>query len=294
MGKIIKDTIHANGIDIGIYTQDFENEFISLTDIARYKSDDPTAVIQNWMRNRDVIEFLGLWERLHNPDFKPLEFEGFRRQAGANAFTMSPKKWIESTNAAGIVSKAGRYGGTYAHSDIAMSFATWISPEFQLYILKDYRRLKSDENSRLSLNWNLNREISKLNYRIHTDAIKENLIPPELTPAQISFTYANEADMLNVILFGKTAKQWKEEHPDVNGNMRDAATLNQLLVLANLESYNAILISQGKEQKERMELLRQLTIQQLETLDTISLNNLPRIEGNSQEDFGKKRGENEK
>ena len=288
MGKIIKDTIHANGIDIGIYTQDFENEFISLTDIARYKSDDPTAVIQNWMRNRDVIEFLGLWERLHNPDFKPLEFEGFRRQAGANAFTMSPKKWIESTNAAGIVSKAGRYGGTYAHSDIAMSFATWISPEFQLYILKDYRRLKSDENSRLSLNWNLNREISKLNYRIHTDAIKENLIPPELTPAQISFTYANEADMLNVILFGKTAKQWKEEHPDVNGNMRDAATLNQLLVLANLESYNAILISQGKEQKERMELLRQLTIQQLETLDTISLNNLPRIEGNSQEDFGKK------
>ena len=288
MGKIIKDTIHANGIDIGIYTQDFENEFISLTDIARYKSDDPTAVIQNWMRNRDVIEFLGLWERLHNPDFKPLEFEGFRRQAGANAFTMSPKKWIESTNAVGIVSKAGRYGGTYAHSDIAMSFATWISPEFQLYILKDYRRLKSDENSRLSLNWNLNREISKLNYRIHTDAIKENLIPPELTPAQISFTYANEADMLNVILFGKTAKQWKEEHPDVNGNMRDAATLNQLLVLANLESYNAILISQGKEQKERMELLRQLTIQQLETLDTISLNNLPRIEGNSQEDFGKK------
>lgn len=288
MGKIIKDTIHANGIDIGIYTQDFENEFISLTDIARYKSDDPTAVIQNWMRNRDVIEFLGLWERLHNPDFKPLEFEGFRRQAGANAFTMSPKKWIESTNAVGIVSKAGRYGGTYAHSDIAMSFATWISPEFQLYILKDYRRLKSDENSRLSLNWNLNREISKLNYRTHTDAIKENLIPPELTPAQISFTYANEADMLNVILFGKTAKQWKEEHPDVNGNMRDAATLNQLLVLANLESYNAILISQGKEQKERMELLRQLTIQQLETLDTISLNNLPRIEGNSQEDFGKK------
>ena len=151
MGKIIKDTIHANGIDIGIYTQDFENEFISLTDIARYKSDDPTAVIQNWMRNRDVIEFLGLWERLHNPDFKPLEFEGVKKQAGANAFTMSPKKWIEATNAIGIVSKAGRYGGTYAHSDIAMSFATWISPEFQLYIMKDYRRLKTDENSLLSL-----------------------------------------------------------------------------------------------------------------------------------------------
>ena len=278
MGKIIKDTIHANGIDIGIYTQDFENEFISLTDIARYKSDDPTAVIQNWMRNRDVIEFLGLWERLHNSDFKPLEFEGFKKQAGANAFTMSPKKWIEATNAIGIVSKAGRYGGTYAHSDIAMSFATWISPEFQLYIMKDYRRLKTDENSRLSLNWNLNREISKLNYRIHTDAIKENLIPPELTPAQVAYTYANEADMLNVVLFGKTAKQWKDENPTSKGNMRDVATLNQLLVLANLESYNAVLIKQGKSQKERMELLRQLAVQQLQTLETVSLNNLPKLE----------------
>ena len=277
MGKIIKDTIHANGIDIGIYTQDFENEFISLTDIARYKSDDPTAVIQNWMRNRDVIEFLGLWERLHNSDFKPLEFEGFKKQAGANAFTMSPKKWIEATNAIGIVSKAGRYGGTYAHSDIAMSFATWISPEFQLYIMKDYRRLKTDENSRLSLGWNLNREISKLNYRIHTDAIKENLIPPELTPAQVTCTYANEADMLNVVLFGKTAKQWKDENPMEKGNMRDVATLNQLLVLANLESYNAVLINQGKKQKERMELLRQLAVQQLQTLEAVSLNNLPKL-----------------
>ena len=277
MGKIIKDTIHANGIDIGIYTQDFENEFISLTDIARYKSDDPTAVIQNWMRNRDVIEFLGLWERLHNADFNPLEFEGFKKQAGANAFTMSPKKWTEATNAIGIVSKAGRYGGTYAHSDIAMSFATWISPEFQLYIMKDYRRLKTDENSRLSLNWNLNREISKLNYKIHTDAIKEKLIPPELTPAQVAYTYANEADMLNVVLFGKTAKQWKDENPTLNENMRDAATLNQLLVLANLESYNAVLINQGKEQRERMELLRQLAVQQLQTLEMVSLNNLPKL-----------------
>lgn len=277
MGKVIKETIHANGIDIGIYTQDFENEFISLTDIARYKSDDPTAVIQNWMRNRDVIEFLGLWERLHNPDFNPLEFEGFRKQAGANAFTMSPKKWIETTNAIGIVSKAGRYGRTYAHSDIAMSFATWISPEFQLYIMKDYRRLKADENSRLSLNWNLNREISKLNYRIHTDTIKDNLIPPELTPAQVAYTYANEADMLNVVLFGKTAKQWKDENSAAKGNMRDVATLNQLLVLANLESYNAVLINQGKMQKERMELLRQLAVQQLQTLETVSLNDLPKL-----------------
>ena len=193
---------------------------------------------------------------------------------------MSPKKWLEATNAIGIVSKAGRYGGTYAHSDIAMSFATWISPEFQLYIMKDYRRLKADENSRLSLNWNLNREISKLNYRIHTDAIKDNLIPPELTSAQISYTYANEADMLNVILFGKTAKQWKDENSTVKGNMRDVATLNQLLVLANLESYNAVLINQGKKQKERMELLRQLAVQQLQTLETVSLNNLPKLEVN--------------
>ena len=278
MGKIIKETIHANGIEIGIYTQDFENEFISLTDIARYKSDEPTAVIQNWMRNRDVIEFLGLWEKLHNPDFKPLEFEGFKKLAGANAFTMSPRKWIEATNAIGIVSKSGRYGGTYAHSDIAMSFATWISPEFQLYIMKDYRRLKTDENSRLSMNWNLNREISKLNYRIHTDAIKGNLIPPELTPAQVAYTYANEADMLNVVLFGKTAKQWKDENPMEKGNMRDAATLNQLLVLANLESYNAVLINQGKEQKERMKLLRQLAVQQIQTLEAISLQSLQGLE----------------
>ena len=277
MGKIIKDTIHANGVDIGLYTEDFENEFISLTDIARYKSDDPTAVIQNWLRNRDVIDFLGLWEKLHNSNFKPLEFEGFRKQAGTNAFTMSPKKWIESTNAIGIVSKSGRYGGTFAHSDIAMSFATWISPEFQLYIMKDYRRLKTDENSRLSLNWNPNREISKLNYRIHTDAIKGKLIPPELTSAQVGYAYANEADMLNVVLFGKTAKQWKDENPMEKGNMRDVATLNQLLVLANLESYNAILINQKKNQKERMELLRQLTVQQLNTLETASMNNLIKI-----------------
>ncbi len=283
MGRIIKDTIHANGIDIGIYTQDFENEVISLTDIARYKSDDPTAVIQNWMRNRDVIEFLGLWEKLHNPEFKPLEFEGFKEQAGANSFTMSPRKWIEATNAIGVVSKSGRYGGTFAHSDIAMSFATWISPEFQLYIMKDYRRLKTDENSRLSLNWNLNREISRLNYRIHTDAIRDNLIPPELTALQISFTYATEADMLNVVLFGKTSTQWKEENPSAKGNMRDEATLNQLLVLANLESYNAVLINQGKNQSQRMELLRQLAVQQLRTLETVELRNLPKLSQDLQE-----------
>ena len=277
MAKMVKETIHANGVDIGIYTQDFENEYLSLTDIARYKSDDPTAVIQNWMRNRDVLEFLGLWEKLHNDNFKPLEFEGFRKQAGANAFTMSPKKWIETTSAIGMVSKAGRYGGTYAHSDIAMSFATWISPEFQLYIIKDYRRLKTDENSRLSLSWNLNREISKLNYRIHTDAIKNNLIPPELTQWQISNTYASEADLLNTVLFGKTAKEWRDEKKKKDANIRDDATLNQLLVLANLESYNAILIERGKSQAERMQLLHDLAVQQMRTLNSMELSELPGI-----------------
>ena len=279
MRKIVKDTIHAKGIDIGIYTTNFEYEFISLTDIAKYRNeDDPRFVIQNWMRNRNTIEFLAVWEELHNPGFNRVQFEAVKNEAGLNRFVMTPAKWIEKMHAIGIVSKAGRYGGTYAHSDIAMSFATWISPEFQLYIMKDYRRLKTDENSRLSLNWNLNREISKLNYKIHTDAIKGNLIPPKLSPAQVTYTYASEADLLNVVLFGKTAKQWKDEHPTEKENMRDKATLNQLLVLANLESYNAVLITQGKKQKERMELLRQLAVQQLQTLETVSLNNLPRLE----------------
>ncbi|KAB3530686.1 KilA-N domain-containing protein [Alkaliphilus serpentinus] len=207
--KPIKGTIQAKGIDIAIYTEDFRNEFISLTDIARYKSDEPNDAIKNWMRNRDTIEFLGLWESLHNPSFKPVEFDGFKKEAGLNAFTMSPTKWITTVNAIGIVSKSGRYGGTFAHSDIAFEFASWISAEFKLYIIKDYKRLKNDESSRLSLGWNLNREISKLNYRIHTDAIKENLLPPELKPFQISMTYASEADVLNVALFGITAKQWR-------------------------------------------------------------------------------------
>ena len=277
MAKTIKGTIHAKGIDIGIYTSDFENEYISLTDIAKYRNDDdPRFVIQNWIRNRNTIEYLGVWEELHNPTFNRVQFEAVKAEAGLNRFVMTPKKWIELTNAVGLTSKAGRYGGgTYAHSDIAMSFATWISPEFQLYIMKDYRRLKTDESSRLSLNWNLNREIAKLNYRIHTDAIKENLIPPELTSAQVSFTYADEADLLNVVLFGLTAREWRDNNPDKNGNMRDYATIGQLLVLANLESYNAVLINQGKPQSERMALLRALVIQQLKTLGSISPNALP-------------------
>lgn len=227
----------------------------------------------------ETQEFLGLWERLHNPDFKPLEFEGLRKEAGLNAFTMSPSKWINSVNATGITSKAGRYGGTYAHSDIALEFASWVSAEFKLYIMKDYQRLRRDESSRLSLAWNLHREIAKLNYRVHTDAIKDNLIPPELTQTQISYKYASEADMLNVALFGKTAKEWRDENPDKNGNMRDYATLNQLLVLANMESYNAILIEQGKQMSERLVLIREQAVKQLQTLDQVSLDNLPKLPG---------------
>lgn len=267
MNKIVKGTIHAKGIDIGIYTSNFDNEFISLTDIAKYRSDDPTAVIQNWMRGKDVIEFLGLWEELHNPNFKHLEFEGFRNKAGANVFTMSPKKWIENTGAVGIVSKSGRYGGTFAHLDIAFEFASWISPEFKLYIIKDYERLKADENSKLSLTWNLNREISKINYRVHTESIKNVLLPKTLTNKQMSFVYSDEADMLNVILFGKTAKEWKMDNPSSKGNIRDNATVYQLLVLSNMESYNSILINQKKTQKERMKLLYEMAIHQMKILD---------------------------
>ena len=283
--NIKKETIHAKGIDIGIYTADFENEFISLTDIAKYRNeDDPRFVIQNWMRNRNTVEFLGVWEQLHNPNFNRVQFEAVKSEAGLNRFVMTPTKWIEKMNAIGLVSKSGRYGGgTYAHSDIAMSFATWISPEFQLYILKDYRRLKTDENSRLSLNWNLNREIAKLNYRIHTDAIKDHLIPPELTPEQISFKYANEADMLNVVLFGKTAKQWRDANHGKKGNIRDEANLNQLLVLANMESYNAILIGQGKTMSERIVLLRELAVKQMETLSMVNMDGLKQLPGGDSE-----------
>lgn len=276
--KPVKETIHAKGVKINIYTTDFENEFISLTDIARYKSDEPNDVIRNWIRNRDTMEFLGLWESLHNSEFKPVEFDGFRKQAGLNAFTMSPTKWIEGVNAIGLVSKAGRYGGTYAHSDIAFEFASWISAEFKLYIIKDYKRLKKDENSRLSLDWNLHRELSKINYRIHTDAIKDNLIPPQLTKIQILMKYASEADMLNVAVFGITAKQWRDKNPDKKGNIRDEANINQLLVLANMESYNAILIEEGKNQSERLVVIRDSVVNQLKILDTITKKGMSQID----------------
>ena len=267
MEKTVKDTIHANGIDISVYTTDFKSEYISLTDIARYRSSDPRITIHSWLRSRDIVEFLGLWESLHNPDFKRSEFDTFKKDAGTNAYTFSIKEWNENLNGIGIITKSGRYGGgIFAHSDIALEFASWISPEFKLYIVKDYKRLKTDENSRLSLNWNLNRELSKLNYKIHTDAIKENLIIPELTPAQKSFVYADEADLLNVALFGQTAKEWRKENSGKKGNIRDYTDLHHLLVLSNLESYNAILIEQNLPQNKRLELLRETALKQLKTI----------------------------
>ena len=270
MSKVKKETIEAKGFAIQIYTEDFKNDYISLTDIARYKNvHEPKDVVKNWLRVRDTIEFLGLWETIHNPNFKGVEFDSFRKEAGTNAFTLSPQRWIEKTNAIGIVSKSGRYGGTFAHSDIAMEFASWISPEFKLYIIQDYKRLKSDENSKLSLGWNLNREISKINYKIHTDAIKEYLLK-DLTNEQLSYKYASEADILNVALFNKRAKQWREENPELNGNMRDYASLNELLVLANMENYNAILIGKGMDQKERMIELRKLAKTQLISIEKLN------------------------
>jgi hypothetical protein len=261
-----KSKIHAKGFEIAIRTTANQADYISITDIARYKSDDPAAVIQNWLRNRETLEFLGLWEKLNNPGFKPLEFEGFRKEAGRNTFVLSPQKWIKTTNAIGIQSKSGRYGGTFAHVDIAMEFASWISPEFKLYIIKDYQRLKTDEGHRLALTWNAKRELSKVNYRIHTDVIKEHLIPPSLTLQQISSTYASEADMLNMALFGITAKQWRGQNPNLPGNVRDYANIYQLIILVNLESMNAELIKQGHSQKERLEYLNKMAIEQMRSL----------------------------
>lgn len=277
MSKIKKDKISAKGFAIQVYTEDFKNDYISLTDIAKYKNtDDPRFVIQNWMRNRNTLEFIGLWEVLNNSKFNRVQFDTFRNEAGLNRFTMTPSKWIESTQAIGIVSKAGRYGGTYAHYDIAMEFVSWLSPEFKLYIIQDYKRLKEDENSKLSLSWNLHREISKINYTIHTDAIKEYLLN-DLTNNQLSFKYASEADMLNVALFNKRAKEWREENPDLKGNIRDYASLNELLVLANMESYNAILIEKGIVQKDRMVELRNLARRQLYSLEQLKNNSIKQL-----------------
>jgi len=244
-----------------------EYDFISLTDIARYKDPVHTDdLIKNWMRNRNTIELLGFWEVLNNPNFKPVEFDGFRSQAGLNSFVMTPKKWIESTNAIGIKSRPGRNGGTFAQKDIALEFATWISIEFKLFLLKEFQRLKADENDRLQLEWNLQRTLAKVNYHIHTDAIKEKLIPAELSKQQISFIYADEADMLNVAMFGITAKQWRDKNPESRGNIRDDATIEQLVVLSNLESINAVLVHHGMKQSERLTKLNEIAITQMKSL----------------------------
>lgn len=278
MPKIKKEKIEAKGFSSEVYTEDFKNDYISLTDIARYKNiNEPKDVVKNWLRVRDTIEFLGLWETIHNPNFKGVEFDAFRKEAGSNAFTLSPQRWIENTNAIGIVSKSGRGGGTYAHPDIAMEFASWISAEFKLYLIQDYKRLKSNETSKLSLTWNLHREISKINYKIHTDAIKTYLLN-DLTESQLGFKYASEADMLNVALFNKTAKEWRDENKNVKGNMRDYASLNELLVLANMESYNAILIEKGLAQKERMIELRKLARNQMLSLEKLGQKNITLLE----------------
>ena len=244
-----------------------ETDYISLTDIARHRDAERSDyILQNWLRNRSTIEFIGLWEQLNNQSFNSIEFDGFKNLAGSNSFSLTPKRWIESTNAIGIVSKTGRYGGTFAHKDIAFEFASWISSEFKLYLITEFQRLKTDENSRLNLEWNLQRTLAKINYRIHTDAIKENLIPAELSKSQINLIYASEADLLNVALFGKIAKQWRDKNPEADGNIRDFATIEQLVILSNLESINAILIQQDLPQSVRLKQLNAIAITQMTSL----------------------------
>ncbi len=256
--------------DIGTYSEN-GIEYICITDIARYKSTANTDdLIRNWLRNRNTIEFLGLWEQLNNTNFKPVEFDGFKKQAGLNSFTLTPKQWITATAAIGLISKAGRYGGTYAQKDIAFEFASWISVEFKLYLIKEFQRLKEQEFAQLG--WDIRRNLAKVNYHIHTDAIKENLIPDTLSAQQISTIYANEADLLNVALFGITAKQWRDENSSLAGNMRDHANIHQLVCLANLESMNAHFIAEGKPQSERLKKLNVLAISQMTVLIRTVLN----------------------
>ena len=262
MAKIIVNETEISVINVR------GEDYISLTDMAKFKSDEPAAVIGNWIRNRNTIEYLGLWEFLYNPFFKPLEFEEFRKHAGLNAFTLSPQKWINATNASGIVCKSGRHGGTYAHKDIAFKFAGWLSVEFELYVAKEFQRMKADEQKQLG--WSIKRELAKINYRILTNAVKENLIPQELTQQQISIIYAEEADVLNMALFGMTARQWRDSHPDLKGNIRDYATINQLICLSNLESLNAVFISERIPQSERLIKLNLIAIHQMRILEETS------------------------
>lgn len=259
-----KSKINVQGSDITILKQ-HDNDFISLTDMVK-SFDGGSSLIENWLKNKDTILFLGVWEQMNNPDFNSLEFGGIKNEAGRNSFYLSAKKWIEKTNAIGLVASAGRYGGTFAHKDIAFEFGSWLSPEFKLYLIKEFQRLKDDEHRRLSLEWNLNRTLSKVNYRIHTDAIKDHILPESISSKEAGFMYATEADVLNMALFGKTAKQWRKENPDKKGNIRDNATIQQLLVLANIENMNAEFIRMELPQKERLLRLNKIAITQLKSL----------------------------
>jgi len=263
MKKTKSTTIEVHGTAVSILS-DKQGDYISLTDMLKAK--DGEFFISDWLRNRNTVEFLGIWESVFNPAFNYGEFATIKSQAGLNSYKISVKEWVEKTNAIGLKATAGRYGGTFAHPDIAFEFGMWISPEFKIYLVKEFRRLKEDENRRLSLAWNLNRTLSKLNYRIHTDAIKAHLIPPEVTPAQAAITYASEADLLNVALFGQTAKQWRDANPELDGNMRDHATIEQLLVLANIEGMNAEFIHMALPQGERLTRLNQIAIRQMQVL----------------------------
>ena len=268
MSKSKISRVEVQGTAINVVSL-HDMDFISLTDMAKKFGDD--VLIYSWMRNRNTLEFIGIWEQIHNPAFKGLEFETFRNQAGLNSFSLTPRKWIQATGAIGFQSRAGRYGGgTYAHKDIAFEFASWVSVEFKLYLIKEFQRLKDDENDRLKLGWNLQRTLARINYRIHTDAIKETLIPPAVSKAQANAIYASEADLLNVALFGHTAKQWRDAHPDADGNIRDHAPIEQLVVLTNLESLNSVLIRQGLPAPVRLLKLNEIAITQMRTLLTVS------------------------
>jgi len=264
--------INVKNTDVTII-QIKDTDYISLTDIARHRdSERSDYILQNWMRNRSTIEFIGLWELFNNPGFNSIEFDGIKNMAGSNSFSLTPKRWIETTNAVGIVSKTGRYGGTYAHRDIAFEFASWLSSEFKFYLIREFQRLKEEEQK--ALGWSAKRELTKINYRIHTDAIKQNLIPAELTQQQISIVYANEADVLNVALFGMMAKEWREVNPELKGNIRDYATINELICLSNMENLNAVFINEKLSQKERLIKLNQIAIQQMRVLQEMESRNV--------------------
>lgn len=267
--------INVKGAEVTIATR-HEQDYISLTDMVK-RFDGGSALIEQWLKNKDTVLFLGVWEQLNNPAFNSLEFEGIRNEAGRNSFFLSAKKWIDATGAIGVYAKAGRYGGTFAHKDIAFEFGSWLSPEFKLYLIKEFQRLKDEESRANSLEWSFQRTLAKVNYRIHTDAIKERLIPPRLTAAQTSVIYATEADLLNVALFGTTAAQWRQRNPGQPGNMRDSATLEQLVVLSNLESINAVLIHQGVGSKDRLVQLNAIAITQMRSL--IGLDALKQLAG---------------